>query len=66
MLRICDEALLSAKFALVTARLATVTLEKADEVAMLAFCTTMAIVCEAEFCAALMPFDAEIDACWSC
>lgn len=65
-LRICDEALLRAKFALVTARFATVTLAKAEEVATLAFCITMAIVCDAEFCAALMPLEAEIDACWSC
>lgn len=59
-------ALVNAKLALVTALFATVTLEKAEEVATLAFWTTTAIVDEAEFCADLMPLEAEIDACWSC
>lgn len=59
-------ALVNAKFALVTCRNATVTLEKAEEVAILAFCCTTDIVCEAEFCADLIPLEAEIEACWSC
>lgn len=59
-------ALVKATFALVTALLATKTLEKAEEVAMLAFCCTMEMVCEAASCADLMPLEAEMDACWSC
>lgn len=48
------------------ARFATVRLKKADDVAILALCTTIAIVEEAEPCADLIPFEAEIDACWIC
>jgi hypothetical protein len=61
-----DWALVSAKFALVTAKLATVMLENADELAILALCTTIEMVDVAESCADLMPLDAEIEACWSC
>lgn len=50
-----DCALVKAKFALVTARLATVTLEKA-----------MLIVVFADACAELMPEVAELEAALSC
>ena len=58
--------LVNAELAPFAAKFATVTLEKADDVAILALWTTTAIVDEAEPCADLMPFEAEIDACWSC
>jgi hypothetical protein len=59
-------AFVKAKLALVTARLAIVRLEKADEVALLALRATTLMVEVAESCADLMPLEADIDACWSC
>jgi len=56
----------NAEVALVTARLATVTLEKAATVATLALWTTTLMVEDAELWADLMPFEADIDACCSC
>jgi hypothetical protein len=61
-----DCTLVRATFALVATKFATVTLEKADEVAMLAFWLTTETVEEAESWADLMPLEADIDACWSC
>lgn len=58
-----DCAFVSAKLALVTARLAIVRLEKAEEVALLALRTTTCMVEVAELCADLIPLEADIDAC---
>ena len=56
-------ALLNARFAFVTAKFATVTKEKADEDTLFALDDAREIVEEAEVCADLIPFEAEIDAC---
>jgi hypothetical protein len=58
-----DCAFVKAKFALVTAKLAMVRLENAEDVALLALSTTTWMVEVAEFCADLMPLEADIDAC---
>jgi hypothetical protein len=51
---------------LVTANLAIVAIEKADDVALLALWDMIMIVDVAEFCADLIPLVADMDACWSC
>lgn len=61
MLR-AEFALVTATFALSTARLAIRTLAKAEDVAILALCTTIWMVEVAESCADLIPFEAEIRA----
>jgi hypothetical protein len=59
-------SLIEAEEKLVTAKFATVRRENADDVAMLALWTTMLIVVDADPCADLIPFEADIDACCSC
>lgn len=59
-------ALVSAEFTLVTAKLARLRLNEADEVALLAFWETMEIEDDAEFSADLIPLEADIEACCSC